>query len=115
MGTFPGLILYCFLGASSDNVEALEHAGKGTTVSIIVVVMGLLAGSVVVWFMTNYAKKELEALEVQYALLEDGAEDNSRSTAAVEVDTFDARESGKNNIEIVGQKIQDEGTPPTMV
>ena len=109
MGTFPGLILYCFLGASAQDIENLEQAGKDKTASIITIVVGLIAGFVVVWFMTNYAKKELEMLEAHYALVEDGADDNHARP------TFYDQEGGRNNIEVVGQRSQDEDTGQTTV
>ncbi|CAJ1953677.1 unnamed protein product [Cylindrotheca closterium] len=118
VGTFPGLILYCFLGASAQDIEGLEQAGKDKTASIITIVVGLIAGFGVVWFITNYAKKELEVLEAQYALVEDGAGGCVRSAAAVSADgmeTFYDREGGRSNIEVVEHKSHDENVIPAMV
>mmetsp|Transcript_29000 Transcript_29000/g.70036 ORF Transcript_29000/g.70036 Transcript_29000/m.70036 type:complete len:334 (+) Transcript_29000:116-1117(+) len=118
VGTFPGLILYCFLGASAQSIEALEEAGKDKTATIIIIVVGLIAGFVLVWFMANYAKKELEVLEAQYALVEDGAVDNVSPTAEVSTDEMDNlyyREGGRNNIEVVEQRSLGKGDGPLMV
>ncbi|CAJ1953676.1 unnamed protein product [Cylindrotheca closterium] len=107
VGTTPGVILYCFLGASAQNLTALEHAGKDRTATIFTIVVGLIAGISLVKVMGNYAKKELEILEVQYALEEDGAEENVRPSTVLSTDEMD--------VEVVEQRSQDEGDIPTIV
>lgn len=121
MGTFPGLFLYSFLGASATNVEALEGAGKDNIFTIIFIAVGLIAGFFLLWFMTNYAKNELVVLEAQYALVEDGADGNVHPIAAGvstgEMDNLYDREGarGRNNIEVVEQRSRDEDDGPAIV
>jgi len=107
VGTTPGVILYCFLGASAQNITALEHAGEDRTVTIITIVVGLIAGIALVKFMATYAKKELEVLEAQYALEEDGAAENVRPSTVLSTDEMD--------VEVVEQRSQDEDDRPTIV
>jgi uncharacterized membrane protein YdjX (TVP38/TMEM64 family) len=117
VGTTPGVILYCFLGASAQNISALEDAEKDKTATISTIVVGLVAGVSLVKFMASYARKELEVLEAQYALEEDGAEENVRPSTVVSTDEMDDIHNleVERQIEVVEQKSQDEDDRPSIV
>ncbi|KAL3942866.1 MAG: hypothetical protein SGBAC_003030 [Bacillariaceae sp.] len=108
VGTAPGAILYCFLGASARNITALENAEKDKTVTIITIIVGLIAGLTLIKVLGNYAKKELEVLEAQYALEEDGTEDGVRPSTVLSTDEMD--------VEVVEQRgSQDDDEMPSIV
>lgn len=71
VGNLPGTILYVFLGASTENLAELDHAGKDETLTLILVLVGLVFGFVVIWQMAQYAKQEIHQLEERYSLAEE--------------------------------------------
>lgn len=83
IAVLPGTILYVFLGASTENLAELEHAGNSETLTLVLVLMGLIFGFVVIWQMAQYAKQEIQQLEEQYSLAEEGEdEENVASSSA---------------------------------
>lgn len=116
VGTIPGVILYCFLGASAQNIAALEDAEKDKTATIITIVVGVFAAVALVKFMANYAKKELGVLEARYALAEDGAEENVLQSTDVSADEMEIQDGeGGTYIEVVEKKSQDEDDTSAIV
>ena len=55
----PGTILYVFLGASAGSLADSASSGDNSTVTIIVVIVGIVFGVIAVGFTSYYAKKEL--------------------------------------------------------
>lgn len=55
----PGTILYVFLGASAGSLADSASSGDNTTVTIVVVVVGIVFGVLAVGFTSYYAKQEL--------------------------------------------------------
>jgi len=58
----PGTILYVFLGASAGTLTDNASSGDDATVTIIVVVSGVVFGVLAIAFTSYYAKKELNKI-----------------------------------------------------
>jgi uncharacterized membrane protein YdjX (TVP38/TMEM64 family) len=58
----PGTILYVFLGASAGSLTDSASSGDNTTVTIIVVVVGIIFGIGAVGVTSYYAKQELNRI-----------------------------------------------------
>jgi uncharacterized membrane protein YdjX (TVP38/TMEM64 family) len=59
----PGTILYVFLGASAGSLaDNAEGSGMSPTVTIIVVVVGVVLGVAAIYLTTRYARKELNRI-----------------------------------------------------
>jgi len=58
----PGTILYCFLGASAGSLTDSASSGNNATLTIVVVVVGILFGAIAVGITSYYAKKELNKI-----------------------------------------------------
>lgn len=58
----PGTILYVFLGASAGSLADSASSGDNATVTIIVVVVGIILGIGAVGMTSYYAKKELNRI-----------------------------------------------------
>jgi uncharacterized membrane protein YdjX (TVP38/TMEM64 family) len=54
----PGSVLYIFLGASAGSL-AESATTENQTVTIVVIVVGIVFGVLAIWVTTQYAKKEL--------------------------------------------------------
>eukprot|EP00980_Cylindrotheca_fusiformis_P010927 scaffold2499_cov125-Cylindrotheca_fusiformis.AAC.18 len=84
----PGTILYVFLGASAGSLADSANSGDNTTVTIIVVVVGVVFGIGAVGLTSYYAKKELnriaEKRNEELENTEEGDEENGTSTLNVE-------------------------------
>lgn len=85
----PGTALYCFLGASAGSLTDSASSGGDPTVTIIVVVVGIIFGVLAVGVTSYYAKKELnrivaareaEKLENEEQILVDGTSPSNYST-----------------------------------
>jgi uncharacterized membrane protein YdjX (TVP38/TMEM64 family) len=62
----PGTILYVFLGASAGSLaDNAEGSGMSPTVTIIVVVVGVVLGVAAIYLTTRYARKELNRIMVE--------------------------------------------------
>ena len=59
LAILPGTILYVFLGASAGSLADSASSGDNATVTIIVVVVGVIFGVIAVGLTSYYAKKEL--------------------------------------------------------
>lgn len=55
----PGIVLYCFLGASAGSLTESAMSGSDPTVTIVVVVLGVVFGIVAIWLTSRYARREL--------------------------------------------------------
>jgi uncharacterized membrane protein YdjX (TVP38/TMEM64 family) len=58
----PGTILYVFLGASAGSLTDSANSGQDPTVTIVVVVVGIVFGVLAIYLTTRYARKELNRL-----------------------------------------------------
>lgn len=65
LGILPGTTLYVFLGASAGSLADSASSGDDTTVTIAVVVVGVVLGVVAVFLSARYAKKELNKITQQ--------------------------------------------------
>lgn len=55
----PGTVLYVFLGASAGSLADSANSGDNLTVTIIVIVVGIIFGFLAIALTSYYAKKEL--------------------------------------------------------
>jgi len=55
----PGTVLYVFLGASAGSLTDSASSGENSTVTIIVIVVGVVFGIAAIGVTSYYAKKEL--------------------------------------------------------
>ncbi|KAG7353338.1 SNARE associated golgi protein [Nitzschia inconspicua] len=58
----PGTLLYVFLGASTGSIADSASGGDNLTVTIVVVVVGLIFGVIAVGLTSYYARKELNKI-----------------------------------------------------
>jgi len=65
LGMLPGTTLYVFLGASAGSLADSASSGDNATVTIIVVVVGIVFGIAAVGVTSYYAKKELNRITEQ--------------------------------------------------
>jgi uncharacterized membrane protein YdjX (TVP38/TMEM64 family) len=61
----PGTILYIFLGASAGSLADSAESGSNPTVTIVIVVVGIVFGILAIWVTTRYARKELNRVLAQ--------------------------------------------------
>ncbi|CAJ1962320.1 unnamed protein product [Cylindrotheca closterium] len=61
----PGTVLYVFLGASAGSLADSASSGDNSTVTIIVVVVGVIFGIAAVAVTSYYAKKELNRITAE--------------------------------------------------
>jgi uncharacterized membrane protein YdjX (TVP38/TMEM64 family) len=59
IGILPGTVLYCFLGASAGSLADSASSGDSMTITIVVVVVGVVFGIGAIALTSYYAKKEL--------------------------------------------------------
>jgi uncharacterized membrane protein YdjX (TVP38/TMEM64 family) len=78
----PGSILYVFLGASAGSLADSAKSGDNFTVTIIVIIVGIIFGFFAVALTSYYAKKELNKVTTKrQAQLDAAAEENNEETA----------------------------------
>ena len=79
----PGTVLYVFLGASAGSLTDSASSGDDSTVTIIVVVVGIVFGVLAIAATSYYAKKELnkvaERRQAEMDAAVETAEDNERT------------------------------------
>jgi len=74
----PGTVLYVFLGASAGSLADSANSGDNITVTIIVIVVGVVFGIAAIAATSYYAKKELNrVLAARQASVEEGEEHGS--------------------------------------
>jgi len=74
----PGTVLYVFLGASAGSLTDSASSGENSTVTIIVIVVGVVFGFAAVGVTSYYAKKELNrVVEARKAAIKEDLEDVS--------------------------------------
>jgi len=79
LGMLPGTTLYVFLGASAGSLADSANSGDNKTVTIVVIVVGVIFGIAAVGVTSFYAKKELNRItEARNAEVE---EENKRNDA----------------------------------
>ena len=62
LGILPGTILYVFLGASAGSLADSANSGDNMTITIVVIVVGIVFGLIAVGFTSYYAKQELNKI-----------------------------------------------------
>ncbi|KAL3912485.1 MAG: hypothetical protein SGARI_001131 [Bacillariaceae sp.] len=73
----PGTTLYVFLGASAGSLAESANSGDNMTITIIVVVVGIVFGIGAIALTSYYAKKELNRVVAdRQAEIEDDGQDN---------------------------------------
>jgi uncharacterized membrane protein YdjX (TVP38/TMEM64 family) len=55
----PGTVLYVFLGASAGSLTDSANSGDSSTVTLVVIIVGIVFGVLAVGVTSYYAKKEL--------------------------------------------------------
>jgi len=82
LGILPGTILYVFLGASAGSLADSANSGDSMTVTIIVIVVGLVFGIAAIALTSYYARKELNRLiatrQEELVLAQQQDEENGR-------------------------------------
>lgn len=74
----PGTVLYVFLGASAGSLADSASSGENQTVTIIVVIVGVIFGVIAVGLTSYYAKAELNrVVEKRQAEIEGDEEQGS--------------------------------------
>lgn len=71
----PGTVLYVFLGASAGSLADSANSGDDVTITIIVVVVGIVFGFLAIAMTSYYAKKELNKVAAKRQAELDGAGD----------------------------------------
>jgi len=61
-GMLPGTVLYVFIGSSAGSIVDSASSGGGKTLTIILIVIGVVFGVGAVAVVTFYAKKELKKI-----------------------------------------------------
>mmetsp|Transcript_2786 Transcript_2786/g.6544 ORF Transcript_2786/g.6544 Transcript_2786/m.6544 type:complete len:318 (+) Transcript_2786:196-1149(+) len=81
----PGTVLYVFLGASAGSLADSASSGDNATVTIIVVVVGVIFGIAAVGVTSYYAKKELNRITAERnAQLEEENQQDDAETPKIE-------------------------------
>ncbi|KAL3937440.1 MAG: hypothetical protein SGBAC_007451 [Bacillariaceae sp.] len=81
----PGTALYVFLGASAGSLADSASSGDNSTVTIIVVVVGVIFGIAAVGVTSYYAKKELNRITTERnAQLEEDNQQTDAEAAKIE-------------------------------
>lgn len=78
----PGTVLYVFLGASAGSLTDSMSSGQDSTVTIVVVVVGILFGVLAICLTTRYARKELNRLLEERRTSENEAVADARTNSA---------------------------------
>lgn len=85
LGILPGTTLYVFLGASAGSLADSATSGDNSTVTIVVVVVGVVFGIAAVGVTSYYAKKELNRItQERNAQIEDENQRNDAEAAKIE-------------------------------
>jgi uncharacterized membrane protein YdjX (TVP38/TMEM64 family) len=79
----PGTVLYVFLGASAGSLTDSMNSGQDPTVTIVVVVVGIVFGILAICLTTRYARKELNRLLDERRSTESGAGEETMSSLEV--------------------------------
>mmetsp|Transcript_24474 Transcript_24474/g.27871 ORF Transcript_24474/g.27871 Transcript_24474/m.27871 type:complete len:305 (-) Transcript_24474:305-1219(-) len=90
----PGTVLYVFLGASAGSLTDSASSGENSTVTIIVIVVGVVFGIAAVGVTSYYAKKELNRV-VEARNAADDEDVSDQENGAVEAQQ-NAAEKGDN-------------------
>jgi len=90
----PGTVLYIFLGASAGSLADSASSGDGnSTLTIIVIVVGVVFGVAAIGATSYYAKKELNrVVEAQQTTADEDIEDdpNEHGSAAISAPKYGA-------------------------
>jgi uncharacterized membrane protein YdjX (TVP38/TMEM64 family) len=91
-GILPGTTLYVFLGASAGSLtDSADSGDENMTVTIIVIVVGVVFGILAIALTSYYAKKELnKVIAKRQAEMEDG------TTSAVVQEPQDQQSEGQH-------------------
>lgn len=84
-GMLPGTILYIFFCASAGSLTDSSSSGDNFTVTIIVVVIGVVFGTTAIWLSARYARKELNRIvQEREAVADADTETGDESGAAMQ-------------------------------
>lgn len=76
----PGTILYVFLGASAGSLTDSANSGDSMTITIVVIVVGVVFGLLAVALTSYYARQELHKITHQQEQQQQDEEANSHSS-----------------------------------
>ena len=80
IGMLPGTVLFVFIGSSAGSiVESFSQSGGNKTLTIVLIVVGVIFGIGAVAVVTFYAKKELRKIIAENQAAENSDEENDGS------------------------------------
>jgi len=83
----PGTVLYVFLGASAGSLTDSASSGENSTVTIIVIVVGVIFGIAAIGVTSYYAKKELNrVVEARQAATNEVENDEEHGDAGDDIE-----------------------------
>ena len=94
----PGTALYVFLGASAGSLADSTSSGQDPTVTIVIVVVGVVFGILAIWLTTRYARKELNKVLEERRRTETAEEQQEEADAdADDIESSPASISDENS------------------
>lgn len=97
----PGTVLYVFLGASADSLIDSANPGTGKSVTIAIVVCGVVLGVGAIVLTSYYAKKELNRILAERQCVEDVGCDEPPATDSARLDNMSDHENDVDNADTV--------------
>jgi membrane protein DedA with SNARE-associated domain len=103
----PGTVLYVFLGASADSLRESSASGASKSLSIAIVICGVVLGVGAIFLPSYYAKKELNRIlaerrcaqeELSVSVATDAVEQDDMSRGHENVIDVDVDKHANNNV-----------------